>query len=313
MIKKPKFWDNSSFSFLSIMLLPFTIPIRINNFILNFTSKLNKKEIFSICVGNIYIGGTGKTPSTIKLFEILKKINKATVTAKKFYKTHDDEAKLLKKKTNFITGFNRLEIINKAIKKKLKIIIFDDGLQDKKIDYNLKFVCFDALSWKGNGHLIPSGPLREKLSSLKKFDVVFLKYIKKSDHKISSIIKKINPKIKIFNSRYKINNLKNFDLKKKYIVFSGVGNPKSFKMLLKMNKFNIIKYLDYSDHYKYEKHEIIKIIHDAKKLNAQIITTEKDFMKISRKYHKKIKFLSIDLTIDNKKNLIKFLKLKINE
>ena len=85
MIKKPKFWDNNSFNFLSIMLLPFTIPLRINNFFLNFTSKLKRKEIFSICVGNIYIGGTGKTPSTIKLFEILKRINKATVTAKKFY------------------------------------------------------------------------------------------------------------------------------------------------------------------------------------------------------------------------------------
>ena len=208
---------------------------------------------------------------------------------------------------------NRLEIINKAIKKRYKIIIFDDGLQDKKIDYNLKFVCFDTTSWIGNGHLIPSGPLRENLNSLKKFDAVFLKYIKNPNSKISSIIKKINPKIKIFNSKYKINNLKSFNLSKKYFIFSGIGNPENFKTLLKINKFNIIKYLDYPDHYKYNKYEIKGIIDDAKKLNAEILTTEKDFIKLPKMYQKKIRFLDIDLIIKNKKKLVNFLKSKINE
>ena len=67
-----------------------------------------------------------------------------TVTAKKFYPSHTDETILLKKKTNFLSGKNRLEIINNAIKKKNKIIIFDDGLQDNYIDYDLKFVCFNT-------------------------------------------------------------------------------------------------------------------------------------------------------------------------
>ena len=56
------------------------------------------------------------------------------------------------------------------------MIIFDDGLQDKNISYDLQFVCFDSERWIGNGNLIPSGPLREKISSLKKYDAVFLKH-----------------------------------------------------------------------------------------------------------------------------------------
>ena len=61
------------------------------------------------------------------------------------------------------------------LKKKQKIAIFDDGLQDKKLDYDLKFVCFDSENWIGNGKLIPAGPLREDISSLRKYDAVFLK------------------------------------------------------------------------------------------------------------------------------------------
>ena len=101
MIKKPKFWDNDKSSFISYLLLPLTIPIRLNNLLFNYSSKLKTKKIMSICVGNIYLGGTGKTPTTIKLFEILDKLNIKTVTAKKFYPSHIDEAALLQKKTKF--------------------------------------------------------------------------------------------------------------------------------------------------------------------------------------------------------------------
>jgi len=312
MIKKPIFWDNNKSSLVAFLLLPLTIPIRLNNFLFNYYSKFKPKKIISICVGNIYLGGTGKTPTTIKLFEIINKLKKRTVTAKKFYKSHGDEVALLEKKTKFLTGKNRSEIIGKAIKKNKEIIIFDDGLQDKDIDYNLKFVCFDSLSWIGNGHLMPSGPLREKLSSLKRFDAVFIKNIEKTNFEIINIIKKINPKIKIFNSKYKIKNLNKFNLSKKYIVFSGIGNPDSFKKFLIKYKFKVIDCISFPDHYKYNKPDILKIIKKAKKLKAKIITTEKDYVKIPKVYHSKINFLDVDLTFDNKKKLINFLKLKIN-
>ncbi|MDB3888272.1 tetraacyldisaccharide 4'-kinase [Candidatus Pelagibacter sp.] len=311
-IKKPKFWDNNKSSFISYLLLPLTIPIRLNNILFNYSSKLKTTKIISICVGNIYLGGTGKTPTTIKLFQILNKLNKKTVTAKKFYPSHRDEAALLQKKTNFLIGKSRLDIINIASKKRKKIIIFDDGLQDKNIDYNLKFVCFDSLNWIGNGHLLPSGPLREKLDSLKKFDAVFIKNIEKINYKIINIIKRINPKIKIFNTKYKIKNLNKFNLTKKYIVFSGIGNPDNFTKLLEKYKFNIVDHIKFPDHYKYNRQDISKIIKKAKKLKTKIITTEKDYVKIPQIYLSKINFIDVDLTVINKKDLINFLKFKIN-
>ena len=311
--KKPDFWNKVKPNIISFLLMPLTLPLHVNNFFLNKFKKTPSKKIYSICVGNIYLGGTGKTPTTIKLFEILEKIYKKVTTAKKFYYSQSDEINLLKKKTNFVTSKNRLQIISKAVKKGFKIIIFDDGLQDRNIDYDLKIVCFDTLSWIGNGQLIPAGPLREKLNSLKKYDVVFLKHISKKNNKIIKLIKIINPKIKIFNTKYVITNLSKFNLKKQYIVFSGIGNPESFKTFLKNNKFNIIDNIIFPDHYKYKKNDIIKIIKKANNINAQIITTEKDFVKIPKNYQNEINHINIDMKIKQSNDLIKFLKKKIND
>ena len=308
-IKKPKFWDFKKPNLISYLLIPFTIPLLINNFFLN---KKNKKikEIKSICVGNIYIGGTGKTPSTIKLYEILRKIEPQICTGKKFYSNHEDEKIILEKKTNLICEDNREKIIQIAIKKKQKIIIFDDGLQDKKLDFDLKFVCFEAENWIGNGKLIPAGPLREKISSLKKYDAVFLKDSELNKN-VQEIIKNYNQNIEVFHTSYQIKNFRNFDLSKKFLVFSGIGNPKNFMNILNKNNFKIIDQIIFSDHYNYKQEDINFIKNRAKKINAEIITTEKDFVKISKFDNKNINLLEIELKIENEKKLINFIKNKI--
>ena len=308
-IKKPKFWDFKKPNLISYLLIPFTIPLLINNFFLN---KKNKKikEIKSICVGNIYIGGTGKTPSTIKLYEILRKIEPQICTGKKFYSNHEDEKIILEKKTNLICEDNREKIIQIAIKKKQKIIIFDDGLQDKKLDFDLKFVCFEAENWIGNGKLIPAGPLREKISSLKKYDAVFLKDSELNNN-VQEIIKNYNQNIEVFHTSYQIKNFRIFDLSKKFLVFSGIGNPKNFINILNKNNFKIIDQIIFSDHYNYKQEDINFIKNRAKKINAEIITTEKDFVKISKFDNKNINLLEIELKIENEKKLINFIKNKI--
>ena len=308
---KPKFWDLQKSNIYAYLLFPFTLLIRLNNFLSNYTSKVKSNEIKTICVGNIYLGGTGKTPSVIKLFEILKKLDLKVVTAKKFYSSQKDEITLLENKTDLIIAKKRVEIIKKALKNDHKVVIFDDGLQDKNIDYDLKFVCFNSENWIGNGQLIPSGPLREKVNSLKNYDAVFLKNINKLNHDIINLIKNINPKIKIFNTYYKIKNLNEFDLKKKYLIFSGIGNPNNFKNMLIKNNFDIVDEIIYPDHYEYNNKDILKIKKKAKDMNAKIITTEKDFVKIPKENYNEINFLNIGLEIIEEIDLLIFLKSKI--
>jgi tetraacyldisaccharide 4'-kinase len=307
-LNKPKFWDDKKISFLAIILLPLTIFIAINNLILSIISKEKSKKIKTICVGNIYIGGTGKTPLTIKLYDIFKNLNYKVSTAKKFYKKHLDEQIILDNKTNLIISSTRHKALKEAIKKKNELVIFDDGLQDNKIDYDLKFVCFNSKKWIGNGFLIPSGPLREKISSLKKYDVVFLNGDSSNIEDIKKKIYQINQRIEIFETLYKPINLEKIDLSKKYIVFSGIGNSNSFKQTLMENNINVIKEIIFPDHYHYKKDDIKKIKLDAKKVGANIITTEKDYVKLTEEDKKEIKYLEISLELKREKKLIEFIK-----
>jgi tetraacyldisaccharide 4'-kinase len=310
---KPQFWDLKKPNILSNLLLPFTILLKLSNFLLARKNKIYNKKIFSICLGNIYLGGTGKTPTTIYLYKILKKLNRNTFAAKKYYLNQKDEQIILKKETKLIIGKTRKEIFNIAIRNKNKVLIFDDGLQDRDVEYNLKFVCFDSDSLIGNGRLIPSGPLRENLESLKKYDGIFIKEISHCKTLLIKKIKKINPKIKIFKTMYKIKNFKSFNLKDKYLIFSGIGNNTGFKKILIKNKFKIIKEIFYPDHYHYKRQDIEYIKDLSKKINAKIITTEKDYVKINKLDNKNINFLKIDLKIKDKKRLINFIKKHLYE
>ena len=310
---KPKFWDLKKPNLLSYLLLPFTIPVRINNVLLDLKSKKKNERIKTICVGNIYVGGTGKTPTTIKLYQLLNQQGYEVVTANKNYKKHLDEKIILEKKTETISSKDRKEIIDKAISMKKKILIFDDGLQDKKISYDIEFVCFDQKNWLGNGLLLPSGPLREKIKSLKKYSCVFLK---KNGEDISNkiqLIKNINPNIKIFYTHFEPLNIDQFDKSEKYLIFSGIGNPNDFKSLLIKNKLNIIDEIIYPDHYMYNESDIIRIKKHANNLGAKIITTEKDYVKISHLNKEDINLLEVDLIIENEKELTDFIKEKFHE
>mgnify|MGYP001192351392 CR=1 FL=1 len=309
---KPKFWDYKKPNFLSYLLLPFTLPIIINNFLLNLKRNINnKREPRKICIGNIYVGGTAKTPLTIKIYQILDKLNVKTATIKKNYKNQIDEQKILSVKTRLYSFNKRKKALNEAIKDNVEVVIFDDGLQDHSINYDLKFVCFNNTKWIGNGFLIPAGPLREKIESLSKYDAVFINGNNSDNTNLKLSIKKYNNDIHIFESFYKPTNIHQFNINEKYIVFSGIGNPESFKETLLKNNFNIVKEIIFPDHHNYSQKDIDVIKQEAKSLNASIITTEKDYVKINSSKNNDIKFLQIELDIKNEEKLINYLRSNI--
>jgi len=306
-LKKPSFWDLTNTNFLSYLLIPFSLPIILRNFLFHFLKKKKSSDIKTICVGNIYLGGTGKTPLTIKIYQILKQEGIKVATIKKNYLNQKDEQLLLKQKTSLIIANSRKDAISQGIKEKYDILVFDDGLQETKIDFDIKLVCFKSKIWIGNGQLIPAGPMREKISSLKKFDAVFLNGSSGNFDKIETQIKNINLNIKIFKTFYKILNIQKYNLESKYLIFSGIGDPSSFRDILVENKFNVAREMVFPDHHDYSFNDLEKIRNIARNEKLKIITTEKDFMKIPQEFKKEINFLTIDLIIQDERKLIELL------
>ena len=295
-LKKPKFWDINKPNFFSNLLLPFAKIVEFKSKF-SFKTKKKFKNIKTICVGNIYIGGTGKTSLSIEIKKMLDKENIKSCFIKKDYPDHIDEQKLLKKFGKTFLNRSRILALQEAISEKYAVAIFDDGLQDKDIEYDLIFVCFNKKNMIGNERVIPAGPLRESFTNIKRYKNIFLNGNNENSDYHKDLLRKQSQDLDIFESEYEISNLKSLNIKEKYIVFSGIGNHSTFVETLIKNKIHIIQNIEYPDHYKYTKSDLEKIIKSSNEKNASILTTEKDFLRIDNEYQKKIKYVKIFLKI----------------
>ncbi len=302
---KPNFWQTKNF--ISLLLFPLTLI----TFGINFLKKFNIKSHFkikTICVGNLSVGGTGKTSLALEINELLNAKFK-TVFIKKKYSNQKDEYNLLKKKGKIISSENRVDALKNA-EKNFDLAILDDGLQQKNIEYDLKIVCINSYEGFGNNFLLPAGPLRENINELKNYDIVFLNGFKKNQ-KLKNKIKKINNSLQIFDAVYEPTNLKKYNLKNEYLFFCGIGNPHEFKNTLKKFKFKIKEKFIFPDHFTISDETINNMKDIANKNKFNIITTEKDFLRLTKKQQKGINFLKVKLKIKNISKLKKFLKSNI--
>ena len=303
-IKKPNFWDQKTPNLFAYLLLPIALIIKI---FIYFKKKPDnsKMNIKTICIGNFYIGGTGKTSLCIKINQILEKRKIKSCFIKKFYKNQADEQKLLENNGKLFLSLTRKEAIQNAINENYEVAILDDGIQDKSITYDLSFICFNNINWIGNGMTIPAGPLREDINNLKNYDHVFLNGNLENLDEIETQILKINSKINIHLGKYEITNLNEFKKEDDYLVFSGIGNHSTFIAMLKGYGFKIKKDFEFSDHYQYSEKDLNKIFSEAEFLNCKIITTEKDFLRLNGNNDRKIKFIKSELNIIDEEKLIK--------
>lgn len=307
-LKKPKFWDSSRFSFWAILFFPISILFLLFSFINKY--KISKKfPIPIICVGNIYVGGTGKTPLASEIFKITKSLGKNPAFVKKYYDYLKDEIAMLKKVGTTFVSKSRKEAIESLIKNKNDIAILDDGFQDYTIKKNFSVVCFNQKQWIGNGLVIPSGPLRERITAVNRSDCIVING--ERNIKIEDQIYKKNKNAKIFYSKYKPVDINRFKDKQIY-AFSGIGNPSNFFDLLRENNLNLIGTNSFPDHYHFTKSDLEILI---KKINSEmnqiLLTTEKDYFRIHDNFKTHFQYLKIELEIENKDNFIELIKKNI--
>jgi len=321
---KPKFWDEKKNSFLSILFYPLSMVYYLIVKIKNKIYTPQKFNIPIICVGNIYIGGTGKTSAAIEIAKILNQFKKICFLTKGYgrkskkdiylnelnisnQKPEDtgDEALILNKFGDVYISNNRAEAIKNIIKLGYDAIILDDGFQDHLIFKNINILCFDSKNWIGNNNLIPAGPLREPLTSIKKANFIVIKGEK--NQIIENKIKTISPNVEIIYAENRIENIETFK-NKNFIAFTGIGNPYSFFNTLIDNKIKIIKQIIYPDHYQFTEKNYKTLFQEAENNSCNLITTEKDWVRINEQFKDKIYYTKISTLLIGKKFLENELK-----
>ncbi len=290
-----------------------------------------------ICIGNLTLGGTGKTPAVISVAQEAKKRGlkpciltrgyKGTAKGPCFVSKGDgplldavqagDEPLLMshrlsgihivKGKNRFLSGMYALRELGLDA---VNLFILDDGFQHWGLHRDMDVVLIDASNPFGNGKLFPEGILREPLSALSRADIMVITKTDtsctKSIKEIELEIKQYNPKAGLFLSFHKPISLINLSGELKEIkslnnatvyAFAGIANPMHFRAMLASNGTNIEQFKAFKDHYIYKQHDIDRIVKEASSLD--IITTEKDLMKLKDlKLPENVYALRIDFSVE---------------
>lgn len=244
-----------------------------------------------ICIGNILSGGVGKTPVVRAIAEqfdlpIVMRGYKSSLQTEGI----GDEALMLSRGGLQVhTGNRKSNIILLDKQKNRGPIILDDGLQNPTIKKDISILVFDERIGWGNGFLLPAGPLREPKKAAEKADAIIV--IRNKKPKKNFVLPK-NVPVFYCESR----TISPFDEDQKLVAFAGIGYPRKFFLGLK----NVVGKKAFPDHYQYTNRDINKLIKYARRKNAKLITTEKDWIRLPQEAKNKIKYGRLDITIDKK-------------
>lgn len=268
-------------------------------------AKQLKFPCYVICVGNATIGGTGKTQFVKWLVQKLQNEYKIIVITKAYgvnlqesvwvgtqsAQMVGDESKLLAAYAQVIASPSPASATKLVKDYQPDIIIFDDGMQNPSFHKDLTILTINATRGFGNRRIIPAGPLRQSIkSAIDQADIsIFIGH--KSSHEEQELFEK-----KPFNALIEA---KNINPGGKYLAFAGISNPESFFELLKQYSFSVKLSRSFPDHYNYLQEDLDELKVTAEKHNLQLITTEKDYVKIGDKIEK-LHYLPVDLKFEVK-------------
>ena len=292
-MKTPKWFLKKSP--IAVLLLPFSgVYYLVSRLVFKLRARRplqSKRKI--ICVGNIMSGGVGKTPIVREIAKFLD----ATVVMRGYKKTSKtgnigDEAIMLGRDgLNVHTGDRKSNIILLNKQKSKKPIVMDDGFQNPGIHKDISVVVIDESVGFGNGFLLPAGPLREPQSALVRADAII---IIKSYKKNKKADVKVPVNIPVFYAENKTISPYADDVP--LVAFSGIGYPKKFFDRLN----NVVARRAFADHYQYTDEDIKKLMRLAKKRNANLVTTEKDWVRLPESVRSQIKYAKLDTQIEPK-------------
>lgn len=315
MFKTPHFWNKRQW--INYLLIPIS-------WIWTRIAQWNEGHIKSesvsvpvICVGNLVMGGAGKTPTVIALVDLLKKMGHVPHILSRGYGAYirntiqvnpdkhnylqvGDEPLLLAHAAPTWAGPDRVQSAKAAISHGATILVMDDGLQNPSLEKDLSFIVVDSIQGIGNGMVFPAGPLREPIEAGAGRAQAMI-VIGDDDSSFEFIDEQFVAKIQCLK--------KNSDKgqNKSIVAFAGIGYPEKFRHTLKENNYEICQFIEFADHHPYTIHDMIKLVKLSEQHKATLLTTTKDWLRIPNHYRNKVETLPILLNFEEPEKVQRFL------
>ncbi len=276
-----------------------------------------------ICIGNLTMGGAGKTPTARAIMQLVADHGKFATpcflmrgyggaekgpieVSPSMHTTYDvgDEALMQAQYAPVIISSDRHKGAKLAQESGYDLIIMDDGFQNPRLKKDLSLVIVDGGFGFGNGNVFPAGPLREPVAKgLKRAQgVIVVNRTEGVDLSALGTAKQFDASI-ILSKKGKGSE------KKKTVAFAGIARPEKFFDTLEANGYSLHAHHAFPDHHIYNRSQLEKIVSQAEKAGASVITTEKDWIRLSDQWKNKISYLKIEIQLDDrfKRTLFKFL------
>ena len=308
-MRPPNFWFAKTHSFFSLLMEPISWSYGLVHKSRYKRTKPWSAPIPVICIGNLLVGGQGKTPVAISIGQFLTNkgikihflsrgyggVIKGPIRVNLSKHTSNDvgdEPLLLAQECETWVSSNRALGIQSAYQGGAEVIITDDGFQDPSINKDLSIIVIDGEVGFGNGRLLPSGPLRENiyfgLSRAQAVVIIGNDHFNIKEKLNEFLSNQQNNTLKIFEAtiipKTNIEKLKN----KRLYAFSGIGRPKKFFDTLERIGSCVIAKINFKDHHQFSQREVKNLVKSAKKQEALLVTTSKDYARLSNDQKKHV-------------------------
>jgi tetraacyldisaccharide 4'-kinase len=314
-MRTPRFWQSNNA--LSLLLTPASLLYRLGAWADRCFTKPQHACVPVISVGNVTAGGAGKTPTTLALIPLLQSLGYvphiltrgyggAALTAHRVEASDDwrmvgDEALLLARAAPTWAGRDRLASAHAAVAAGATVLVCDDALQHHRLHKDVSLLVVDGPFGFGNQRLLPAGPLREPLAvALARCHAALL--IGKDTHHIAQRLP-----LPCFKATLKPSIDTAFLREGNWLAFAGIGRPEKFYDSVRSLGANLIATRDFADHHAYTAADSDALIQQAARSHAQLITTEKDYVKLPAAVQSQVGCLPIQLEMVDAALLTQFL------
>ena len=266
-----------------------------------------------ICIGNVTLGGVGKTPFALHVAELLQSAGEKPAFLSRGYggsargpvlvskemtvAESGDEPQLLARRAPVCIAADRVagaQLIEQS--GAASVIIMDDGFQNPALSKDLSFILVDAAAGFGNGRVFPAGPLRETPDTGRSRAQAVVVVTAGPDAAIPARLRAFAGDLPLFQAWLEAPPLD--DAPRRAVAFCGIGRPEKFYQSARHAGYDLLTTHDFPDHHPFSEKELIALQNEAASLEAVLVTTEKDHVRLPASFQHSVETLPVTMRVD---------------